>query len=145
MLPALSLGACLESVWCPWQGSSTQQDSPPRQPLPLNHQSCHNLSVTGIHHGDATCPALLESRMSCANQTAKHEGQCRFLLHPNLALLKIDSKNLGQTPPRTLVKFARELLRSFIPHILEQEVRSFFGNASEETILTARLGRLGFG
>ena len=102
-------------------------------PLQLNHQSCSNLGVTGTHHGDAFSPARPESRVPCANcasepHTTKHEGKCGCLPHPNLALLKIDSPNLGQTPPQASVVSGRALLHSFRP----DSVRSCLGTVQQK-------------
>ena len=114
-------------------------------PLQLNHQSCSNLGVTGIRHGDAISPARPESRVPCANcasepQTTEHEGKCGCLLHPDLALLKIDSQNPGQTPPQASVVSGRELLHSFRPDSSEQEVRSCLGTVQQKkAVRTARL------
>ena len=61
-----------------------------------------------------------------------HQGKCCCLLHPNLALVKIDSQNLGQTPPQASVMSGRDLLHSFRPDSSDQEFRSCLGTLQQK-------------
>ena len=105
---------------------TSRLDAPPTE-LPIVQQP------RGDGHQWGSSPARPESRVP---QTTEHEVKCCCLLHPNLALLKIDSQNLGQTS----VMSGRELLHNFRPEARNKKSLVPGHNAIEEAMRTLRGG-----